>query len=209
MTVQESSGKIMGRPPNLERKDELLDAVVDELQRSGFIANSLRSLAHKLGVTPNALLYHFGSKAALYSDAFSLMRSREVKRLTDSILSKPVIDFEQVIDSAWSEFSNPRMRGSTLSFFEVWVTSFREPENYREFLDHVVSDWISMAMLAKENLGLDDLELQGLATVVLGALRGMMLDLLTCGDEAIPRTDVAIQHLKLLARTLKRTANDD
>ena len=208
MSVQETTSKHLGRPPDTKRKDELLQQVANELQFSGFIFNSLRSLARKIDVSPNALIYHFGSKAKLYSDALAFLRKNEIDRMLSSFSFEGSIDFEHAIETIWSEFSMKEARAATLAFYEVWISSVRDPHGYSDFMDHVVADWLSFGMAIGGSLGLEEKELEGLVTLVLGTIRGMMLDLLTSGEEARPRFDAAIEHLKVLVRNLTVRRDD-
>jgi AcrR family transcriptional regulator len=52
----------MGRQPDLDRRAELLDAVVVYLAEHGLADVSLRPMARAIGVSVNALVHHFGSK---------------------------------------------------------------------------------------------------------------------------------------------------
>jgi AcrR family transcriptional regulator len=68
----------MGRHPDLERRAELLDAVVGYLGQHGVAGVSLRPVARELGVSVNALTHHFGSKDELVVAA--LRRAAEIQR---------------------------------------------------------------------------------------------------------------------------------
>jgi AcrR family transcriptional regulator len=67
----------MGRQPDLERRTELLDAVVAYLAEHGSADVSLRPMARELGVSVNALVHHFGSKSGIVVAA--LNRAVEVQ----------------------------------------------------------------------------------------------------------------------------------
>ena len=67
----------MGRQPDLERRTELLDAVVAYLAEHGLADVSLRPMARALGVSVNALVHHFGSKSGIVVAA--LNRAVEVQ----------------------------------------------------------------------------------------------------------------------------------
>ena len=55
----------MGRPPDIDRRVELLDAVVEFLATNGLAGMSLRPMARALGTSVNGLTHHFGSKEAM------------------------------------------------------------------------------------------------------------------------------------------------
>ncbi|MGI9053099.1 MAG: TetR/AcrR family transcriptional regulator [Ilumatobacteraceae bacterium] len=55
----------MGRPPDTERRQQLLDGVVAHLAAHGLANVSLRPMAAAMHVGVNALVHHFGSKEEL------------------------------------------------------------------------------------------------------------------------------------------------
>jgi AcrR family transcriptional regulator len=67
----------MGRRPDVERRQELLDEVVAYLAEHGLASVSLRPIAKALGVSVNALVHHFGAKDELVVAA--LARAAEVQ----------------------------------------------------------------------------------------------------------------------------------
>jgi AcrR family transcriptional regulator len=67
----------MGRRPDVERRQELLDRVVAYLAGHGLAYVSLRPMARELGVSVNALVHHFGAKEELVVAA--LRRAAEVQ----------------------------------------------------------------------------------------------------------------------------------
>jgi AcrR family transcriptional regulator len=68
----------MARLVDVDRRAELLDAVVGYLAEHGLANVSLRPMAHQLGVSVNALVHHFGSKDDLIVAA--LRRSETVQK---------------------------------------------------------------------------------------------------------------------------------
>jgi AcrR family transcriptional regulator len=67
----------VGRRPDVERRSELLDAVVSYLGERGLADASLRPMANGIGVSVNALVHHFGSKDELVVAA--LRRANEIQ----------------------------------------------------------------------------------------------------------------------------------
>ena len=59
----------MARTPDLVRRQELLDRIVDYLAAHGLAHVTLRPLATALGVSINRLVHHFGSKEELIATA--------------------------------------------------------------------------------------------------------------------------------------------
>ncbi len=67
----------MARPPDEERRIELLDAAVAYLAREGLADLSLRPIAKALGVSLSGLVHHFGSKEQLVVEV--LERAAEIQ----------------------------------------------------------------------------------------------------------------------------------
>jgi AcrR family transcriptional regulator len=67
----------MGRHPDVERRQELLDRVVAYLAEHGLADVSLRPMARAVGVSVNALVHHFGAKEDLVVAA--LARAADVQ----------------------------------------------------------------------------------------------------------------------------------
>ena len=52
----------MARPPDVERRRELLDALVDAFAEGGIGGRSLREVAEAVGTSHRMLLHHFSSR---------------------------------------------------------------------------------------------------------------------------------------------------
>ena len=61
----------MARTPDLERRQELLDRIVEYLAENGVAQATLRPMAASLDVSINRLVHHFGSKEDLLTAALA------------------------------------------------------------------------------------------------------------------------------------------
>ena len=61
----------MARTPDLERRKELLDRIVEYLAENGVAQATLRPMAASLDVSINRLVHHFGSKEELLTAALA------------------------------------------------------------------------------------------------------------------------------------------
>ncbi len=73
----------MARTPDLERRQELLDRIVEYLAQNGLAQATLRPMAAALDVSINRLVHHFGSKEELLTAA--LARSIEQQILVQDV----------------------------------------------------------------------------------------------------------------------------
>ena len=66
----------MGRPPDPERRQELLEAVVEYVLKNGLTGLSLRPLAKGVGTSARMLLYHFESREKLLALIIDTIREQ-------------------------------------------------------------------------------------------------------------------------------------
>lgn len=211
--------------------------MADELVTAGIPASSLRRLAERLGVAPNTLEHHFGSKEKLLAEALAVLRAREVDRVSRALTvatagARPAagdlasdpsasgtpgdatgsgnwpgsdgratgstvsqVDAAAALAIAWQALADPRASGAGCVLFEIWGLALRYRHAHRDFLDHVVEDWVGFARLLLRSSGVPDHRVEGLATVAVAGIRGLLLDLLTSGDSARTRVDAGLAEL--------------
>ncbi len=155
----------MPRPPDPERRAELLRQAVDYAVEHGVADLTLRPLARALAVQPNTLVHHFGSKEELLSEILNGVRDR-LRAMRAAIAASHDGDPRL---GTWRWTADPERLPFFRFFFEAYGLALRHPERYRTFLARVVSDWLP-----------EGAELQ--ATLELAVQRGLLLDLLTTGE---------------------------
>jgi AcrR family transcriptional regulator len=154
----------MPRTPDPARRADLLDAMVDYAVENGIADLTLRPLARALGVQPNTLVHHFGTKEQLLSAILNGVRDR-LRTMREQVAGPGGDPLREV----WQWTADPAREPFFRFFFEAYGLALRQPDDYAPFLSRVVSDWIDPgAPLA--------------ATLELALLRGLLLDLLTTGD---------------------------
>jgi AcrR family transcriptional regulator len=63
------------------RRDEILTATTDLLDRIGLQAIRVADVAEELGISPSLVFYHFGTKDTLVAEAFAHAVDRDLSRL--------------------------------------------------------------------------------------------------------------------------------
>jgi AcrR family transcriptional regulator len=170
----------MGRPPDPRRKRELLDDAVDYAVANGLEGFTLRPLAQALGVQPNTLVHHFGSKEQLLSEVLNGVRDR-LRRMRAQLAAEPDGD---PLWGVWEWTADPEREAFFRFFFEAYGLALRRPDSFRPFLGRVVSDWVPTGE-AGESADRGAKASEGAAaerTLELAVLRGLLLDLLTTGE---------------------------
>ena len=81
------------------RREEILTATTELLDRIGLAAIRVADVADVLGVSPALVFYHFGTKDALVADAFAHAVDRDLRRLDQAVAkgSDPVERLRRVL----------------------------------------------------------------------------------------------------------------
>jgi len=168
-----------GRPVDCERRAELLDAVVDYTVEHGFSDLSWRPVAAALGVSTNSLVHRFGSKEQMLVAILGRLRERIVVD-TDDVLGEGA-DLATAARAVWARTSAPQREAEFRLFFAVYGRALQAPQQFAEFLDHVVADWMG-ALCDAQGPDTDPAVARRTATTVIATIRGLLLDLLATGD---------------------------
>jgi AcrR family transcriptional regulator len=168
-----------GRPVDHQRRAELLDAIVDYTVGHDFSEVSWRPLAAALGVGPTTLVHHFGSKEEMLVAILGRLRERILAANRDP--DGPPPDLATAARAAWARTSDPRRWPEFRLFFAVYGRSLQAPQQFAEFLDRAVADWMGVLVDA-QGAGTDPATARRRATLVIATIRGLLLDLLATGD---------------------------
>jgi len=162
----------MARQINPARRAQLLQEAIDYAIEHGLADLTLRPLAAALGVRPNTLVHHFGSKEELVSAILNGVRDRLRAMRSQSA----AVAGEDPRERVWAWTSGEDRLSFFRSFFEAYGLALRQPERFGPFLDRVVADWLPSSGVER-------------ATLELAVMRGLLLDLLTTGERE--RVDAA------------------
>lgn len=175
----------MARTPDLGRRRELLDAVVDECAANGVGGRSLREVADAVGTSHRMLLHHFGSR-----DELLLAVVDEVERRQMALLSDLMADGSGFA-AMWEHLRRPELRALERLFFECYARGAQGEVPFTTMLPGAVDRWLAHVELA--GTGAAD---PALARLGLAVMRGLLLDLAGTNDDA--GVDAAAQHFVAL-----------
>src|SRR5271155_4722054 len=170
----------------------MLDAAVDYAVEHGLADLTLRPLADALGVMPNTLVHHFGSKEEMLSAILNGVRDRlraMRAQMEEESSRGPLASRQAPLGGVWAGASGPERLPFFRSFFEAYGLALQQPERFRPFLDRVVADWLVSAEPER-------------ATLELAVVRGLLLDLLTSGER--DRVDAAFALFVQRGRRVRR-----
>jgi AcrR family transcriptional regulator len=185
-------------------RTKLLEGIVDYILKRGLADLTLRPLAAALDTSPRMLLYFFGSKEQLITEALALTRTRQQAAFARLISTSG--KRREPLSLAWEVWSSEESKRYLWFFFEVYALGRHDPKGFPGFLKQMVKDWLPFFEQAVAT-AVEQRQVSPLATFILATIRGLHLDLLVTGEEA--RIDDAFREmLRLLALSRPRAIGD-
>ena len=171
----------MARPPDPRIRTNLRDQAVDYVLAHGVGDLSLRPLAKALKTNARMLLYHFGSREGLMREILTGARERGDDRIQAWFQGvEKQRTLPQFLRWYWKRVSAPSVRPMTRLVFELYALALRNPHEYPGVLEDPIAYWQTLTEKAGISSEVDDV----VATLLLGATRGLLLDLCATGDRA-------------------------
>lgn len=148
-------------------------------------------------MSPNALEHHFHSRANLFAEALAHIRERDRELLAKDLpMAVDPVQPEVVLDALWEQFSAPSARLGAIVFFETWALGLRDPARAPGFSEYVITDWLEILTAVASRTNIPPERREEIATLCLAAVRGLLLDLTTMGEESRQRVDAAVDELR-------------
>ncbi len=213
----------MGRRPNPQRREELLDEILAYVQRNGLANLSLRPLANALGTSTYTLTYQFGSKQELLASILDELRRRE-RRAPHNSEPMPLADriealwaFVQTVEGR--AFHRLRLEGIAATLLDeeragqppptvADLIGIGEPidltDSAHSPADPIVDDQRVQLIAPDVATELDRDHAVTEATTVWATIEGLILDYLASGD--IDRVGAAVDSLTERLRTERAPA---
>jgi AcrR family transcriptional regulator len=170
----------MARPPDLERRREILDAVVADVAEQGIGDRSLRDLAAAVGTSHRMLLHHFGSR-----DDLLLAIVEEVERRQRAVMREMPAEPADAMAAMWADLRKPELRAFERLFFECYARGAQGEQPFAGMLPGAVDAWLAAAAASGREIDPSMMRL-GLAVT-----RGLLLDLVATDD--VDGVDAAAQ----------------
>jgi len=165
-----------GSPRGEARRRELLARVTDDLAAHGLVDFSLRRAARAADTTHKVLLYHFDGVDDLLKQAVFQLRERRIDRAV-AASDKPTLAAR--VRAIWP----------VLTSEESWVLdqaiglSMYDNDRYRDLARGASRQYLPTLHAICPSEWSDRRKLE-VSEMILGALRGFLVDLRTSGDEA-------------------------
>jgi AcrR family transcriptional regulator len=169
----------MARPANPGIRARLRDQAVGYVMTHGIGDLALRPLAKALKTNARMLIYHFGSREGLMREILAGLREQESARVARwmNSASKPRT-MPEFLRWYWRRVSAPQARSAIRLVFELYALALRNPREYPGVLEEPLAFWPKLVHAMGIRTEVDEVE----ATLLLAALRGLLLDLCATSD---------------------------
>ena len=171
----------MGRRPQPEIKERLLDACTDHALEHG-LPDKLEPLARATGTSNRMLIYHFGTRDVLLRAVLQRARQRQLAAFGDLLRVRPDQPYTATLANAWTFITGPEGR-PYLRMFGQWRDGAAH-QLLPDFRRAATTDWLGPLEEGLRGIGRPEL-----ATLVLAVIRGLLMDLDATADST--RTDAA------------------
>ena len=168
-----------GTPRGAARRRELLDRVVDDLAVNGLVDFSLRRAARAAGTTHKVLLYHFDGADDLLQQAIGELRKRRIVNALTAVDQAQPQTLAARVRAIWPALVGEESRVLDQAMGLVMY----DPDRYAE-LGRGASQQYMPALLSVCPPDWPERRKIEVAEMILAALRGFLIDLLTSGNTA-------------------------
>jgi AcrR family transcriptional regulator len=162
----------MPRGPDVRRRQELLDGLIDAFAKDGIGGRSLREVADALGTSHRMLIHHFGSRDELLVAIVEEVERRQAATLTD-LPDDPAA----AVAAMWRDLRRPELWPFERLFFECYARAAQGEAPFSRLLPGAVDGWL--ADVDERTEGTAD---PAFVRLGLAVLRGLLLDLVATGD---------------------------
>lgn len=165
----------MGREADPSIKAALLEKILFYLLENGILELSLRPLAKTLGTNARMLIYHFGSKEQMITEALELAQRRQLEALANS--PEPKSDGAAELTFLWQWFSSDEFLPFGKLLFETEVQAISGNAHYGAFATQIIAGWVAFIKSRFEGCDLDT------ANLIVNTFSGFLLELLITKDK--------------------------
>jgi AcrR family transcriptional regulator len=161
-------------------RQRLLERVADHVLEHGASELSLSELARAVGSNNRMLLYYFGSKDDVLSEA-TLVAFGRYPHLEGALrrLGEGDDDLRTRLLRAWDDIAHPDNLRFLALFFQAFGVALYRPERNAELFARLGAEWADTVRAVLEREGFDGDEALELATLVVAEWRGLQFALVS------------------------------
>ena len=175
-----------GSPRGAARRQELLQAVTDDLATNGLADFSLRRAARAAGTTHKVVLYHFDGVEELLAEAIRELRQRRISNVLAAAATG--VPFSMTLPLIWPVLADDAS-GLRVIDEAIGLAMF-DPQRYAH-LAREASDQYRPALRAMCPPGWSPQRVHEVTELVLAAIRGFLMEWRTSRDDAAVQAGLA------------------
>lgn len=182
------------------RRQELLEQIVDALLQEGISELSLRPLAKAVGTSARLLIYHFGSKEVLLTQALERVRARVQDALRNLAAKENPRSLEEFLRMFWDwALKAHNQRYFRLLYEMDGLTLYDRSKFPAHYWGTGVKEWLNALQTEFGELSARKTTTSAVSTYILASINGLLHDFLATGDTK--RTTSALHILVASLRT--------
>jgi AcrR family transcriptional regulator len=182
----------------VNRREELLDQVVDHVLEHGLIGLTLRPVAAAIGTSDRMLIYHFGSRDGLVSAVVAHVGERSVVAVDALPAARSV---RAGVNALWAAYQTEPLNGCLDVYCQAAATGLIGEEPYLSDARASNTRWAASLQRYLVRCGAPPRKVRRIVTLVDSALYGFHLDLATDRPEWLA---VGVDDLAVAAQSLAR-----
>jgi len=178
----------------IERREEILEKIVDVFLAEGIAGLSLRPLSAAVGSSARLLIYHFGSKEELIAAALEQVRLRITETVRDLLQRAHAESLGDFLRVFWEWAIQETNQRYFRLLFEIDGLAMHEGKIVAE-KDRVAgaTGWLKVFERRAEELAETAEGRSGVATTIVAAINGLLHDYFATGD--MKRTTAGMEFL--------------
>jgi len=185
------------------RRGDLLEAIAEYVLDNGVASLSLRRVGEAVGVSHVTIQHHFGSKDELVTEIVEHLLERTFAPRGDYA----GVDSAGTMRALWSNWTSKAGERDIRLFIEVLGQSLFAGSGLSGAVEHSIEHRLDLTSDNFRRVGCPDAQARFHATLMMAALRGLMMDLLVTRDHE--RIDDAFKLvLVILGRAMEGWAED-
>lgn len=165
-----------------QRRENLLNASIEYILDHGVADLSLRPLAASVGSKARLLIYHFGTKESLVTEAMIVVRDRAQDTFAAAVRNGRGYTPSQIMLAFWKWATSKKHERYLRLFFEIHGLALQKSAPYEQYLEGAVTSWVEM-MAAVLPPKMPRQKRLALATLAVGTVVGLLLDYLSSGNK--------------------------
>lgn len=197
----------MGRPKALDRKQQLLEEILEYLRTRTLASVTFRTLADALGVSSYVLVYQFGNREALINDIVREVDYRVMFNDLPEVLEQDFDVFEENTSRTLRQLMTEENRHLLRLQMEA-ATMDVVAENPKNALSTYNRLWTELVVDYLTGVGLKKKAATAIARGFVSEITGIRFDFVLNGDEDVAGEEIEFA-LKSFRGALERAAEDN